>query len=231
MTDLKDLEFLATKSKELIDKQINSYRHKHSNAGSVIAIIALFIPFFLNGLSDSYLWLKILSIIPVGLFIYAVKLLLDVLKSKSLDQGFHPDAFDELVNYFNFEKVLLFEIGANRSSFKDNEIIANNANKKFNFGIKLTLIGVVISITTLLINSFFKPDKIDKPQKIEIVNNKNMANETQSSNTQSSTNNSTTNTANSTTREIPVVPPSGRVNLNETIVDIQTKVDTGTKGK
>ena len=231
MTDLKDLEFLASKSKELIDKQVNSYRHKHSNAGSVIAIIALFIPFFLNGLSDSYVWLKILSIIPVGLFIYAVKLLLDVLKSKSLDQGFHPDAFDELVNYLNLEKVLLYEIGANRSSFKDNEIIANDANKKFNFGIKLTFFGVVSSITILLINGFFKPDKIDKPQKIEIVNNKNMSKENQSSNTQGSSTNSTTNSENSTTREIPVVPPSGRVNLNETIVDIKTKVDTGKKGK
>ncbi len=235
MTEPKDLEFLAEKSKEFIDKQINSYRHKHSNAGSVIAIIALFIPFFLNGLTDSYLCLKILIIVPVGLFLYSVKLLLDVLKTKSLDQGFHPDTFDELVNYMDYEKVLLYEIGANRSSFKDNEIITEQANKKFNLGIRITLIAVVISITILLINSFIKPPKEDKPQKVEIVNLKNMANETQNTNSQDSSTSGTNNTSGTSsaepTRVIPIVPPTGRINLNETIVDMQTKVDTGKKGE
>ena len=63
MEDLKDLEFLAEKSKEFIDKQISAYRQKHSNAGSVIAIIALFIPFFLNGLDESFLIIKLISVV------------------------------------------------------------------------------------------------------------------------------------------------------------------------
>lgn len=32
MTNNKDLEFLAAKSKDLIDKQVAAYRQKHTNA-------------------------------------------------------------------------------------------------------------------------------------------------------------------------------------------------------
>jgi len=233
MEDLKDLEFLAEKSKEFIDKQISAYRQKHSNAGSVIAIIALFIPFFLNGLDESFLIIKLISVIPVALFIYSVKLFLDVLKSKSLDQGFSVDKLDELANYNNYEKVLLYEIGANRSSFNDNKKITNQANNCFNLGIKLTLCSVILSIGILLFNNFFKPTKEDKIQKIEIIKSTNMSTDNQSNNNGGSNVTSTvpTNTTATPVREIPVVPQSDRTNLNEHILDMQTKLDTGRQGE
>ena len=42
MDELKHLEFLATKSKELIEKQVNSYRQQHSYASTIIGVTALY---------------------------------------------------------------------------------------------------------------------------------------------------------------------------------------------
>lgn len=232
MDDLNDLKFLADKSKEFIDKQISSYRQKHSNSGTIIGIISLFIPFFLNGLSDSYLIINVLSIIPVGLFVYAVILLLGVIRSKPLDQGFSVDKFYDLANENNFEKVLLYEIGANKSSFKDNEVILDEANNDFNFGVKLTIISILISIGLLMTNKFVKPNEKEKVYKVEITKSKNMTDNNSSNGGGSGTSNQDTSSS-QTTRDIPVVPPQDRTRLNEGVEKsnpASTKPDATKKG-
>lgn len=51
--DLRHFEFLAINSKEIIEKQVDSYRQQHSYAGTIIGFTVLFIPFFLNSLDAS----------------------------------------------------------------------------------------------------------------------------------------------------------------------------------
>jgi hypothetical protein len=51
--DLKNLEFLVVNSKEIIEKQVDSYRQQHSYAGTIIGATALFIPFFLSSLDST----------------------------------------------------------------------------------------------------------------------------------------------------------------------------------
>jgi hypothetical protein len=202
--DLKDLEFLAEKSKELLDKQITSYRQKHSNSGTIITVLALFIPFFLSGLDNSYLTIKFLAIIPIGFLVGAIVLLIQVLRSRPLDQGFHVDKFDELVNK-SYEEILLYEIGANKSSFTDNQAISEKSNDRYNKAIKFTVISIILSTTLLLSNEFFKPKQ--EPLDVKILNPINMSND--SSNKDKSGNNT------EKPRIIPVVPPKDRTNLNE----------------
>jgi hypothetical protein len=72
MDELKNLEFLAVNSKEIIEKQIDSYRQQHSYARTIIGVTALFIPFFLNSLDASSQVLQFISIIPIALFILAI---------------------------------------------------------------------------------------------------------------------------------------------------------------
>lgn len=199
MNDLKDLEFLAAKSKEMVEKQIASYRQKHSNAGTIIGVTALFIPFFLNGLENAYKWVKILSLIPVSLLVYSVILMLGVLRTKLLYQFFSPEKFTELVNK-GYEEVLLFEIGANRASFQDNKIIDRNINKKYNIGIKLTTIAIVISAILLLTNKFYQPEK--SPTKVQLINLNSMSDKDKPK---------------EKPRVIPTVPQSDRERLNEGI--------------
>lgn len=169
MEENKDLEFLASKSSELLDKQINSYRQKHSNAGTIITVLALFIPFFLSGLDNSFNSIKLFAILPIGLLLWAIILLIQVLRTKPLDQGFHVDQFDELINK-KHEEILLYEISANKSSFKDNEKVTENQNNKFNRAIQLTVISIILSTTLLLLNEFFKPQ--EEPKKVLIINPK-----------------------------------------------------------
>jgi len=170
MDNLKDLEFLAAKSKEIIDKQIAAYRQKQTVAGFFIAIIALFIPLFMNGLDDAYFWIKASMLLPLGLFVTAICMLLShILLTKVLSQAIGFNRFQDLVDAANYEKVLLTEIGANKSSFIDNETKTGRAYRYFNYSIIITIISIIISVVLLLANKFFKPPKVTPPIQIEII--------------------------------------------------------------
>jgi hypothetical protein len=169
MEELKDLEFLAAKSKELLDKQVASYRLHQSNSGTIITILALFIPFFLKDLSDSYTTIKIIALLPVGFLLWAIISLIQVLRSRPLFQGANFDKIEELVNA-NYEEILLNEIGANKDSFNDNLPIADKSNNKYNFAIKLTLIAIITSTCLLLSNQVFEPET--EPTKVTLINSK-----------------------------------------------------------
>ena len=199
MRDLKDLEFLAKKSGELLDKQITSYRQKHTNSGAIITILALFIPFFLNGLDDSFLIIKIFAIVPIILLLWAIILLIQVLRTRPLDQGFHVDKLEELVNK-SYEDILLYEIGANKGSFLDNQKISQNSNNKFNRAIRLTVISIIISTSLLMTNKFNRPVK--EPISVKFINPTCMCKDNNNGNEERK-------------RVIPVVPPKDRTNLNE----------------
>jgi hypothetical protein len=215
--DNSNLEFLASKSNDFIEKQISSYRHKHSNAGSIITIITLFVPFFLNGLDSGNLFFKICAILPVIILLWAIVLFINILKTKSLDQGFSVNKFDELINK-TYEEVLLYEIGANRSSFVDNQKILDKTNKSYFFAIKLTVFAIMFSSLLLLTNNFFK-EEVEKITKVEIIKSKNMIPENDNSNGGKGNDNPSTTTG----RSIPYVPPTDRTNLNDTTPSPTTK--------
>lgn len=203
----KDLEFLALKSKELVDRQITSYRQHHTNSGILITILALFIPYFLNGLEDSYKLTKILSIFPIVLIIWAIVCLIQVLRSKPLFQGANFKLIDELANE-TYENILLKEIGANKDSFHDNEGITEKYNRKYNLAIKLTLFSIILSTLLLFCNQFNKPNK--EPIFVTISNPKIMAKKKEESKK------NTDEKTESKPREIPKISQEYRVTLNKT---------------
>ena len=216
MEELKDLEFLATKSKELLDKQVALYRLHQSNSGPIITILALFIPFFLNGLSDSYTTIKIIALAPIGFLLWAIITLIQVLRSRPLFQGANFDKIEELVNA-NYEEILLNEIGANKDSFNDNLPIADKSNDKYNFAIKLTFIAIITSTCLLLSNQVFKPET--EPTKVTLINSK-MAKQQTEKNTDSRPATNPTQAAKPSqtvkpVRVVPVVTAQYRVMLSE----------------
>ncbi|UBM61370.1 hypothetical protein LA303_08020 [Candidatus Sulfidibacterium hydrothermale] len=150
---MKDLEFLAEKAKELLDRQIESYRSNHTKAGSIIGISAIFLPVFIFIIEKSSSIIQILSVIPLILFGISLFIMIRVLRSRPLDQGFRPEKFDDLVNK-NYEDILLYEIGAKRDSFRDNEIISEKQNIRFNSGLIITIIAIAFSILLLFGNIF-----------------------------------------------------------------------------
>ena len=167
MEDLKHLEFLAVNSKEIIEKQVDSYRQQHSYAGTIIGATALFIPFFINSLDSHYIWIQLIIIVPTVLFISAILFLLSIFRTKPLDQAFSVTKYHDLLNK-NYKEILLYEIKANSNSYTLNKKITEKGNKLYDVGLKLTTIALILSIALILVNKFIMIE--EGPTKVEVVN-------------------------------------------------------------
>jgi len=196
---MKDLEFLSEKSKELLDRQIESYRLNHTKAGTMIGISALFVPIFLFIIENASPIIQVLSIIPLIFFGISLFILIRVLRTRPLYQGFRPEKLDTIINK-DYEDILLYEIGAKRrDSFLDNEIITERQNKRFDKGLKTTIIAIILSILLLFGNIFINNQNKftmgDKDKKV-----------------------TTTPSDKKKKRVIPSVPKKDRTQLNEGVI-------------
>jgi hypothetical protein len=167
MEDLRDLEFFATNSKEIVEKQVDSYRQQHSYAGTIIGVTALFIPFFLSSLVGTFIVIQFISIVPIALFIWAILLMLSIFMTKPLDQSYNVEKYQVLINK-SYKEILLSEIEANTNSYNKNKIITEKGNKNYVTAVRLTTIALLFSILLLFTNQFFKIEKI--PTKVQVVN-------------------------------------------------------------
>lgn len=165
--DLRIFEFLALNSKEVIEKQVDSYRQQHSYAGTIIGFTVLFIPFFLNSLTGSNQIIQLISILPVVLFIGAILLMLSIFRSKPLDQALSVTKYKDLLTK-NYKEILLFEIEANKVSYIKNNKATIKGAKRYMQGVGLTTIAILISIILLSVNTFISIEKV--PTKVQVVN-------------------------------------------------------------
>ena len=189
MEDLRHLEFFAVNSKEIVEKQVVSYRQQHSYAGTIIGVTALYIPFYLSSLAGTSQIIQLISVIPIAAFIWAILLMLSIFRTKPLDQAYNVEKYQELLAN-TYKEILIHEIKANTSSYIKNKVITEKGNKNYTTGVRLTTIALLISILLLFANQFIKIEKT--PTKVQVVNIK-----------KSSQNNS----VNDSTNELLVVPP------------------------
>lgn len=167
MDDVRPLEFLAVNSKEIIEKQVDSYRQQHSYAGTIIGVTVLFIPFFLNGLDGTMAVIQFIAIVPIALFIVAILSLLSIFRTKPLDQAFSVTKYNQLMHK-TYEEILLYEIEANTNSYSKNKTITEKGSKRYTAGVSLTTIALLIAILLLLINKLITIEKA--PAKVQVVN-------------------------------------------------------------
>lgn len=167
MDDLKNLEFLAVNSKEIVEKQVDSYRTQHSYAGTIIGATALFIPFFLGSFDGTSQVIQYISIIPTACFIYAILLMLSIFRTKPLDQAFNVIKYKELLTK-SYKEVLLFEIDANSYSYTINNKITARGNRRYSAGVSLTIIALLFSIVLIMANKFISIQEV--PTKVQVVN-------------------------------------------------------------
>ncbi len=97
-TENRSLELIYNESKELLHKQIESYRNHHTKAGSIIGIITLFFPLFLFIIEKASELIKYLSFAPLFFFVLTTYLMIQILRSRLLDQGISPNEYDDLIN-------------------------------------------------------------------------------------------------------------------------------------
>ena len=158
MEDLKHLEFLAVNSKEIIEKQVDSYRQQHSYAGTIIGVTVLFIPFFLNGLTGISQAIQFISIVPIVFFIWSILSMLSIFRTNPLDQAFSSKKYHDLLTK-SYKDILLYEIDANTKSYNKNTILTEKGNKNYARGVTLTTVAIFISIILLLANKFITIEK------------------------------------------------------------------------
>lgn len=166
MEDLNHLEFLATNSKEIVEKQVDSYRQQHSYAGTIIGATALYIPFFISSLDSTFQVIQFILIIPTLLFICAILLLLGIFRTNPLDQAFSVVKYKKLLTK-SYKEILLYEINANSHSYLINEIVTGKQNKRYGLGVRLITVALIFSIVLIVANKSINIEKA--PTKVEVV--------------------------------------------------------------
>jgi len=146
------IEYIANKSKELLANQIDSYRSIHQKSGIIIAIAALFAPLFLFLIEKGYKWIQISSVIIIIPMIIGTIFLLITLMSRKLSIGYDETTFEYLINQ-EIDYVHKFEIAYNKYSIEKNEIILIRQNSRYNRGILLIIISILLSIGLLVTNT------------------------------------------------------------------------------
>lgn len=150
----KNLDFLVSKSRDLLNEQFKSYDSAINKAGLLISLLSIFIPIAIYLISkDIHPTVKIFGIIPISFLTISMSLLLKVLLPKKLDTGFNFDQFEQKLNG-DCKDLLLYEIGANRSSFKDNQGIVSRQNLYFKLGIIFVYVGTISLMLILVVNLF-----------------------------------------------------------------------------
>jgi hypothetical protein len=165
MDDLRPLEFLAINSKEIIEKQVDSYRQQHSYAGTIIGVTVLFIPFFLNGLNGTSNVMQFIAILPISLFIWAILLMLSIFRTRPLDQAFTVTKYKDLQDK-TYKEILLYEIEANTTSYNKNKVFTEIGSRRYTNGVRLTTVAIIIAIVLMLSNKFIA---IETPTKVQVV--------------------------------------------------------------
>jgi len=169
MEDLRHLEFLAINSKEIIEKQVDSYRQQHSYAGTIIGVTVLFIPFFLNSLDGTSDVVQIISIAPIALFVGAILLMLSIFRTKPLDQAFTVSKYKELLTK-TYEEILRYEIEANAKSYIKNSTITEKGNRRYSNAVRLTTVAILAAIGLLLSNKLISMESV--PTKVQLIETK-----------------------------------------------------------
>ena len=143
------ISFVAKKSKELLNIQIESYRSLFIKSGIIIGVISIFLPIFLFLLEEAYFFIKILSIIPIGLLFWGILELLSILRSAEFYRGFNEDKFEKLINK-ELKEIEKFEIAANKLSIIENDKSLMKQQRKYNRDITLVGISLIISMSLLI---------------------------------------------------------------------------------
>ena len=159
MTD-KSIEYIANKSKELLASQINSYRSLHQKASTIIAVSALFAPFFLFLVEQAQFWIRLAAAILVVPMIVGIILLLLTLRARKLAQGFDESNLGDLMNE-DLKEVHKKEIAYNKYSIEQNNSILISQNNRYNRGVAFIIGAIILSIGLVLTDTIIKNNNSD----------------------------------------------------------------------
>ena len=124
------ISHIVDKSKELLNRQIITYRTLKTNAVSLLGFISIFTPIFLFIIEKAKPLIQLLSIVPIVTITISIIMLMWVIQPQDLFQGYNEDQFDDLIND-DISQAELFEIGANKESIKKYDLLLKKIKKKY----------------------------------------------------------------------------------------------------
>lgn len=166
MEEETSIKIISEKSKELLERQIGTYRSKQDKATTILGLLSLFLPLYLFIIEKSSTLTKIISIAPLAIMTWGTILIIRILKSQKINQGYNPDKFPEFINW-QPRDIYLYEISSNKLSFEKNNTILEKQNNNYNNGITILIISIGLSISLLLFDiglQTFKTYKNDNRQ-------------------------------------------------------------------
>ena len=154
---MSSIEFLASKSRELLNDQLSTFDSNNSKAGIFISISALFVPItfsVFDSITINHCWV-FLFFIPIFFNLIGIYFLIKAMYPKSVFHGINFNEFDTLVGK-ELSEIQLFEIGINRDSFNDNALILKQQNKNLKIGLRIIFTSAIILSLIFLINLLTK---------------------------------------------------------------------------
>ena len=173
--DKDTLRLISERARTVVDAQLESIRSKQSFAGTIIGVVSLFLPFFLNYISESGFYFKFLTLLPFSLFLIVLVLMLLVLTAKPIGRTMRPDKFEEMVSR-KVEDAYAYDISYSKQAFNLNIRQYNTINERYNIAVWLTIVGVVFSTVMLFVSNLCR-NNTEQIQKIEIVTPKTQQND------------------------------------------------------
>ena len=149
------IEFITDKSKELLDRQIAAFLHIDQNAGIIVGIVSIFLPLFVGSIVTENIIIKLISLIPIVVFVVGIVVMLLVIRSKKLNLGYSEKEIEELIDE-PIKNILKIEIAYNVIAYEENEDIIINKNSLYNFGLIILIIAIILSVVMMIVNIFMK---------------------------------------------------------------------------
>lgn len=166
--DKETLKLVSDRSRFVVESQLESIRSKQSFSGTIIGVVSLFTPFFLNFIQDASYYFKFLALIPLAMLVLVLVLMLLVLTAKPIGRTMQPNKFEEMIERHEND-ALLYDIAYHKQAYMNNIGVYNTISNRYLISVWLT-IGAVIFSTFILFIDRVTTDKTGHIQKIEIVN-------------------------------------------------------------
>ncbi len=150
--EIDNIDLVVSKSKELLDYQLTCYDTYYNKAGIFISISSLFIPVAFSLIQNftANIWWTIIFFIPIAVNLIGLYFLIQVVKPKKIYFGIGHHKFEELLKK-EIREVKLIEIGANRSSYIDNEPIVQKQSMFLRRGLTFIIVSAFLLSLIILI--------------------------------------------------------------------------------
>jgi hypothetical protein len=146
-------KFLVSKTNEILNGQVETYRSKQTKAGTLLGFSAIFLTFLITDLAELNEWQSYFSVVLLISIGISIIYFLMVIRSSALFKGMSLEELEGKLNESE-EDIDLFEASTNLESIRGNEEVLETIEKYYKTGIIMLVASIVIAIVIILLGVF-----------------------------------------------------------------------------